>query len=816
MKRKFLWIFLLAALSLTSCNEAKASSSVSASSSSDSASSVVSSAEFTQGETYKAAATIASNAVRDGMDVSTESLLRSAGYKGGESLTKTRAFNLFYQAYKDKMPEKIGARSYTAYVMSTPYADVPAEANDAVKFLMNYGLLDYELDSAGQAVTAFNGDEVFSEALMKTYLSRFHAYVGVSKVDDFCMADNYEFAYTNEAFKNKTPDDGVYDTHLVSQSNINSWVLNKQKELPVSNEKTSIDSFQTTYYDSTRRAAKDCCGAYNAYESILNTTSYSELFDCCASLFKAQGVDPLFSKTAMYSEIRIGTKITGMIDSYTPTPYIGMDLSEGSSAYTSTSDWFKTVFSGVGFDETTSSKYSASVTKAIAAMTEYYQNNILAKSGTDTFDIIMTDSLFGPQNFSLNDHLTKAGITLKPFAGSEFGADANKQGCRFIVRNNGSFDSFFGAMSDDLLDGFKAIVLYNEINSFFVCNPLSVAQAFNENYTNYDYLSTTSMLPDDYIKIIENTFIKAYRQTASYRNNFNTISKCITDVRSTFRSIIANNTWLSEAGKKAAYAKIDNVRTSILANNDDGYGLDDLTSSFTQESLYKNLCLSRTDFIKYCMNHDGTLPFFEVQNIGDHFEANAFYTQSQNGITILLGYLAAHGDFYSMDKEQLFSDLYLACGHELAHGFDTSGVTYDEYGKTNPNWLSSEDLAKYNAKVNVVKALYQGVEVMPGKPTNGSIVISEACADCAGSQIVMKLAKEVSNFDYQKFFTYVGQTFYTIISRSVYSHYETDVHPMGRARVNCLLQSMPEFYTAFNIKEGDGMYVAPEARPQVW
>ena len=43
-----------------------------------------------------------------------------------------------------------------------------------------------------------------------------------------------------------------------------------------------------------------------------------------------------------------------------------------------------------------------------------------------------------------------------------------------------------------------------------------------------------------------------------------------------------------------------------------------------------------------------------------------------------------------------------------------------------------------------------------------------------------------------------------------------DVHSPGRARVNAVLSSMDAFYEAFDIQEGDGMYVAPEDRVGIW
>ena len=43
-----------------------------------------------------------------------------------------------------------------------------------------------------------------------------------------------------------------------------------------------------------------------------------------------------------------------------------------------------------------------------------------------------------------------------------------------------------------------------------------------------------------------------------------------------------------------------------------------------------------------------------------------------------------------------------------------------------------------------------------------------------------------------------------------------DVHPMGYLRVNCTLQQFDKFLDFYGIKEGDGMYLAPEDRVLIW
>ena len=43
-----------------------------------------------------------------------------------------------------------------------------------------------------------------------------------------------------------------------------------------------------------------------------------------------------------------------------------------------------------------------------------------------------------------------------------------------------------------------------------------------------------------------------------------------------------------------------------------------------------------------------------------------------------------------------------------------------------------------------------------------------------------------------------------------------DPHSLGKNRVNVTLRNIDDFYTAFDITEGDAMYLAPEKRVNVW
>lgn len=89
----------------------------------------------------------------------------------------------------------------------------------------------------------------------------------------------------------------------------------------------------------------------------------------------------------------------------------------------------------------------------------------------------------------------------------------------------------------------------------------------------------------------------------------------------------------------------------------------------------------------------------------------------------------------------------------------------------------------------------------------------EACADMGGMAVMLHLAKEDPDFDYAAFFNaYAGEWASNMTPEYAYYSASYDVHPLDYLRVNVTVAQFEEFYEAFGVQEGDGMYIAPEDR----
>ncbi len=207
-------------------------------------------------------------------------------------------------------------------------------------------------------------------------------------------------------------------------------------------------------------------------------------------------------------------------------------------------------------------------------------------------------------------------------------------------------------------------------------------------------------------------------------------------------------------------------------------------------------------------------------------DVNAYYMPSTNEICFPAGILQP--PFFNMNADDAvnYGAIGVVIGHEITHGFDDQGANYDKDGNMN-NWWTEEDLAKFKESGKKLIDLYGKNEVAPGLKANGALTLGENIADQGGLMIAymaMEMAqgdKKVEKIDgltpAQRFFiAYARLWGQNITQEGILQLTKTDPHSLGEYRVNQALQNIEAFYKAFDIKEGDKLYLAPEDRAIVW
>ena len=164
-------------------------------------------------------------------------------------------------------------------------------------------------------------------------------------------------------------------------------------------------------------------------------------------------------------------------------------------------------------------------------------------------------------------------------------------------------------------------------------------------------------------------------------------------------------------------------------------------------------------------------------------------------------------------------------GHEISHSFDNNGAAFDSTGALR-NWWTPADLAKFNAAGAALAAQFDTYKPFPDLAINGKLTLGENIADVAGLQAAYDAyraslkgqeAPVIDGFTGdQRFFIAYAQTWATKMrEEALRARVATDGHAPGMYRA-LTVRNLDAWYKAFDVKEGDKLYLAPDKRVRVW
>ena len=164
-------------------------------------------------------------------------------------------------------------------------------------------------------------------------------------------------------------------------------------------------------------------------------------------------------------------------------------------------------------------------------------------------------------------------------------------------------------------------------------------------------------------------------------------------------------------------------------------------------------------------------------------------------------------------------------GHEISHSFDNNGAEFDSTGAMR-DWWTDADRKKFEEAGKALADQYDTYEPFPGLNVKGELTLGENIADIAGLQAAYdayhaslggKEAPVIDGFTGdQRFFIAYAQTWATKMREAALrQRIATDGHAPGQYRA-LTVRNMDAWYKAFDVKEGDKLYLPPEKRVKVW
>jgi putative endopeptidase len=289
-----------------------------------------------------------------------------------------------------------------------------------------------------------------------------------------------------------------------------------------------------------------------------------------------------------------------------------------------------------------------------------------------------------------------------------------------------------------------------------------------------------------------------------------------------YEESIKNLDWMSPKTKKEALAKLKKFTVKIgypdkwkdysklAVKKDDFFGNMQRSSDFVYDEM----------LAKLGKPVDRTLWGMSPQTV------NAYYNPSLNEIVFPAAILQA--PFFDMNADDAvnYGAIGGVIGHEIGHGFDDQGATFDGDGKMR-NWWTAKDLKSFKARTNALVAQYDSFKVFPDLNVNGEFTLGENIGDLGGLSIAIKAYKmslngqeapKMDNFTgLQRVFIGWAQVWLNKDrEEALRSQVASDPHSPSKFRINGVVRNIPEFYEAFDVKKTDSLYLAPEKRVKIW
>ena len=303
--------------------------------------------------------------------------------------------------------------------------------------------------------------------------------------------------------------------------------------------------------------------------------------------------------------------------------------------------------------------------------------------------------------------------------------------------------------------------------------------------------------------------------------------KMIKNVFKAFENRINNLTWMSPETRVSAIEKLHKSRIKI------GYP--------DKWKDYSKLVLVSTDKDgNYFDNMKRYSKWRYEENIADLQKpvdkdrwgmspqtVNAYFNPSFNEIVFPAAILQPPFYNYKADEAVNYGGIGAVIGHEISHGFDDSGSRYNADGNL-VNWWTEQDLKEFTALGTALADQYSALEPLPGIFVDGKFTLGENIGDLGGVNSAydgLKLflaengpAPLIDGLTAEQRFFISWATIWRTKMRdeAIKSQVKTDPHSPGMFRAFVPLQNVDAFYEAFNIKEGDGMYLKPSDRVKIW
>ena len=300
--------------------------------------------------------------------------------------------------------------------------------------------------------------------------------------------------------------------------------------------------------------------------------------------------------------------------------------------------------------------------------------------------------------------------------------------------------------------------------------------------------------------------------------------KMIANVITAFKGRIENLEWMTPETKQEAIKKLDKFTVKI-AYPDEWKDYSKL--AIEEGNSYAENMLAFTDWSMKKSLEDLGQPVNKKEWGMPPQMVNAYFNPMNNEIVFPAAILQPPFYNYTADEAVNYGGIGAVIGHEISHAFDDQGSQFDSDGNL-VNWWTAEDLAEFKKRGDQLVEQYSAIQVADSLYIDGRNTLGENIGDLGGLlgaydglQLYFEengRPEDIDGFTPEQRFFMSWATVWRTLSRpdALETQIKTDPHSPGIYRATQPLKNIDAFYEAFDIKEGDAMYLEPEKRVRIW
>jgi len=299
------------------------------------------------------------------------------------------------------------------------------------------------------------------------------------------------------------------------------------------------------------------------------------------------------------------------------------------------------------------------------------------------------------------------------------------------------------------------------------------------------------------------------------------VDAMVRNIVQAFDRRLTRATWLAPATLREARRKVETVTVGI------GYPdrwRDYASLEIRRDDAFGNLWRAQEFEYRHQLGKLGRPVDRNEWWLGAH-TVNAVFLPLQNAMNFPAGILEAPFYDRTADPAYNYGAIGSVIGHEISHSFDNLGAEFDAEGRLR-NWWTPQDQAAFRQASQALIAQYNAYRAFPDLTLNGTLTLGEDLSDLAGLAAAYDAYRASLNGreapvidgltgDQRFFLGYAQSRRESTREATLRNLIATDGHSPGRWRAETV-RNLDAWYTAFNVRPGQRLYLAPAARVRIW